>query len=382
MKKAGIITIYQNNRNYGGLLQAYALQKVIQAFDFESEILNYTQNQASYRFSRMRNLGLKRTFEVAKNKLKTRMQFRKNPELGRNIAIRNQYLHDFEMNIPHTEPVHDDGIKAVASNYDVLVCGSDQIWNPGLWSPVMFLDIQGFEGRRFSYAASIGRNQLTEKEKAYISEHAKGLDAISVREKSAENLVQKLVQKKVETVLDPTFLLERKDWEKEAKKPEGVPEQFVFSFFLGENADVKKAVFDQFSTRLPIVTIPHLQTGYKAEDEKYSTVQLYDVGPREWIWLILNAEYIFTDSFHGTAFSVNLNRIFFSFPKGAKGDKQSINSRLLDLLTACGIEDRFISDPSMLNEQMQKTIDWGKVNNYLEQERTRAMTYLQRALND
>ena len=70
MKKAGIITIYQNNRNYGGLLQAYALQKVIQAFDFESEILNYTQNQASYRFSRMRNLGLKRTFEVAKNKLK------------------------------------------------------------------------------------------------------------------------------------------------------------------------------------------------------------------------------------------------------------------------------------------------------------------------
>lgn len=246
----------------------------------------------------------------------------------------------------------------------------------------MFLDIPGFEGRRFSYAASIGRHQLTKREQAFIAEHAKGLDAISVREVSAERLLQGLVQQTVKTVLDPIFLIETSVWKRIARKPEGVPEQFVFCFFLGKNADVKKRIYNKFYQNIPIVTIPHLQTGYKAEDEQYSTVKLYNIGPNEWIWLILNATCIFTDSFHGTAFSVNCNRPFFSFPKGAEGDKQAINSRLFDLLTMCGIEERYIFDLTKIEEQETFPINWRLVNEIISTKRLLAMNFLKEGLQN
>ncbi len=155
------------------------------------------------------------------------------------------------------------------------------------------------------------------------------------------------------TVCDPTCLLNTDEWSQFAVRPDGVPDDFVFSFFLGENKNAKSAVYSHFKGKLPVVTIPHLQTGYKAEDEQYNDIKLYDVGCREWVWLILNARYIFTDSFHGTAFSVNLGRNFFSFPKGSKNDKQSINSRLTDLLDMCSLKERFVDDISLFEEKLE-----------------------------
>ena len=382
MKKIGIITLYHNNRNYGGLLQAYALRQSIANLGYNCDIIDYTQNAVAYRFGRMCNLGLKRTFEVARNKVLTGIQYRRNPALKKNIEIRNSCLHNFEASIPHTEMVHDNGIETIAGEYDTLVCGSDQIWNPGLWCPAMFLDIPQFSGRRLSYAASIGRNQLTTKEQAYISKHAQGLDYISVREKSAEDMLQPLLKKEVVTVLDPTFLISPDEWKAFARKPEDVPEKYVFSFFLGNNENAKKMVYDAFSKEMSVITIPHLQTGFKAEDEKYSTVRLYKVGPREWVWLILNAQAVFTDSFHGTAFSINLNKEVFSFPKGSKGDKQSINSRLSDLLKTCGIENRFLTDCSTFKNQIREKIDWTPVNEKLDREKSTAKGYLMNALSN
>ncbi len=382
MKKVGIITIYHNNRNYGGLLQAYALRQSISNLGYKCDIIDYTQNAASYKFSRMCNLGLKRTFEVVRNKVLTKIQYRRHPALKKSIDLRNGCLHSFEASIPHTATVHDDGIEAKAAEYDILVCGSDQIWNPGLWSPSMFLDIPKFSGKRLSYAASIGRNQLTTKEQDYISKHAQGLNHISVREKSAEKMLKQILKKEVITVLDPTFLINPDEWKAFARKPEGVSEKYVFSFFLGNNESAKKMIYDTFSKEMPVITIPHLQTGFKAEDEKYSTIQLYKVGPREWVWLILNAQAVLTDSFHGTAFSINLNKEVFSFPKGSKEDKQSINSRLSDLLKMCGIENRFLTDCSTIKNRVHEKIDWTSVNEKLDREKRAARDYLIKSLSD
>ncbi len=380
MNKVGIITLYKDNRNYGGLLQAYALNRAIDELGFSSEILNYVQNRNSYRLNRFLNLGIRRTIEYFRNKVITVAEYRKRPELGRCIRIRNQCLHEFETEIPHSGVVSDNDISSVAGQYSILVCGSDQIWNPGLWSPVMFLDIPGFSGRRFSYAASIGRSMLTDKEKNFVSRYIGALDAISVRETSAANLIQAITDKAVKVVLDPIFLLGSDKWLQFAKKPENVPDEFVFSFFLGSNKGVKKKIYEIYNGVTPIITIPHLQTGYKEEDEVYSDIQLYKIGPREWVWMILNAEMVFTDSFHGTAFSVNLGREFCCFPKGKSNDSQSINSRLLDLLRIFRLEERYICNLENF-EKATNPIDKKFVNSVICEKKRESFEFLNTSLN-
>ena len=376
MKKVGIITLYKNNRNYGGLLQAYALNEVITQFGFSSEIINYEQDKKTYRLNRFRNLGVNRTLEFMRNRFKTELQYRLKPELKNNVSLRNKWLHDFEVEIPHSETVSDSDIATQTAHYDYLICGSDQIWNPGLWSPVMFLDIKGFSGKRISYAASVGRGFLTDKEKDYIREHISVIDAISVRETSAAKLIQPLTDKKVEVVLDPTLLLKKDDWQKFARKPDNLPENFVFSFFLGDNGKIKKRIYDMYRGDISVVTIPHLQTGYKGEDEAFSDIQLYKIGPREWVWLILNAEKVFTDSFHGTAFSVNLGKDFYSFPKGSNNDSQSINSRLMDLLHICKTEGRFVNDINNLEKIVGASVDWVSVDQTINKKRAESIDFL------
>lgn len=353
MKKVGIVTIYRNNKNFGGLLQAYALIKTVEKCGCKAEVFDYVQGGLSYKLHRFQNLGFHRTMQYFKNKLITELNYRKHPDVHRGVLLRNKRLHDFEVSLPHSAPVGDAEVTQLAARYDCLIAGSDQIWNPGLWNPVMFLDIDGFKGCRFSYAASMGRDRLTASEASFLRKHIKSLDAVSVREESAGRIISSVTGKSVLTVCYPTCLLSTDEWSQFAVRPDGVPDDFVFSFFLGENKNAKSAVYSHFKGKLPVVTIPHLQTGYKAEDEQYNDIKLYDVGCREWVWLILNARYIFTDSFHGTAFSVNLGRNFFSFPKGSKNDKQSINSRLTDLLDMCSLKERFVDDISLFEEKLE-----------------------------
>lgn len=379
MQRVGIITIYKNNKNYGGLLQAYALQHAINQLGYDSEVITYLQNGLSYKIRRLQNLGVKRAMEYVGNRINTKFACI-NSERKEGIQVRNQRLHEFEMSIPHSEFTNDDTIQEVAANYDVLVCGSDQIWNPGLWSPVMFLDIPNCTKKRFSYAASVGRSQLTAAEKEYLRKHIGTLQSISVRENSAKELVAPLTEQNVATVLDPTLLLDRETWVAFASKPKNCPEKFVFSFFLGNNQMPKKTIKEYYKGELPIVTIPHLQTGFKKEDEQYSDIQLYDIGPREWVWLILNAECVFTDSFHGTAFSINLHRPFVCFGKGKQNDTHTINSRLLDLLDICGISERFISDSKHLEKVVGKPIDYKSVDDKMMGWKTTSLNYLKESL--
>lgn len=355
--RVGIVTIYKNNQNYGGLLQAFALQQYVESMGLDCELISYERNQQAYRKMRLKNLGLFRSLKVLVSKIETKIIAYTKADYRQGIVARACCFKAFEMEIKHSVPMNDDDIGQQCSAYQMMICGSDQIWNPGLWNDVMFLNIQGFEGKKIAYAASIGRDTLTESERHYMAERICGLDAISVREKNAARIACQLTSKKIATVLDPTFLLDAEQWQDFARRPEGCPNQFVFSFFLGKNTEAKKNVKELYKGKLPVVTLPHLQTGYKKEDEKYSDIQLYGVGPHEWVWLICNAQCVFTDSFHGTAFSINLGKTFCSFPKGKKNDRQSINSRLKDILIECGLGERFVEDIGSLEDVLHQQIN-------------------------
>ncbi len=378
--KVGIVTIYKNNQNYGGLLQAFGLQKYIESVGFDCELISYERNPQAYRKARFRNLGFFRSLELLANKVKTKAIAYVKSDYRQGLAARSRRFKAFENEIKHSVAVHDNSISSQCDTYQAMICGSDQIWNPGLWNDVMFLNIQGFEGKKIAYAASIGRKSLTNAEQQYMAKNLCALDAISVREESAAQIVRQLTPKKVTTVLDPTFLLSAEQWHGFARRPIGCPDQFVFSFFLGRNTEAKMAVAEMYKGKVPIVTLPHLQTGYKREDETYSDIQLYDVGPHEWVWLIQNAKYVFTDSFHGTAFSINLGTAFCSFPKGRKNDKQSINSRLQDILIEFGLDGRFIEDVGTMEKVLVQPIDQEDVQKRLEARLTVSRYFLGDAL--
>lgn len=356
--KVGIITIYKGNRNYGGLLQAYALQAFVAKQGHECELLSYMPNKTGYISRRMLNLGIKRTLNIALKKIRTKIRCYLDKQLASNISTRNSLFRQFEESIPHSLNVSDNEIEVFCQKYGALICGSDQVWNPALWNPYMFLDFKAYKGKRFSYAASLGRSILTEEERIYIAKHLNNISGISVREESAESIIRSMGYESVVTVLDPTYLLSAEEWKNFAKRPRGCPDEFVFSFFLGENEEAKRRVKNYYSGKLPVVALPHLQEGYRKEDEVYSDIKLYEVGPREWVWLLQNAQYVYTDSFHGTAFSINLGKEFLCFAKGDVVDKQAIHSRLVDVTKKFGIPERFVSKMSDFEKCVQKKIDY------------------------
>ena len=323
-------------------MQAYALSSVVFEMGHNAEVISYITNKNKYIYNRLQNIGFSRSLNIASNKIRTRIEYIRRPDLKEMIKVRDKNFLEFENQITHSAVCNDYNIFDVIKKYDLLICGSDQIWNPGLWNDVYFLNINGYDKKKISYAASIGRSSLTQKEKDYISSRISKFDSISVREKSAYDLIQPLVSKPVSVVLDPTFLIDIEKWKIFASKPSGVPDNYVFLFSLSNNEKLKRDLFEQYDGVIPIVTIPHLQTGYKNEDEKYSHIKLYNIAPREWVWLILNAKIVYTDSFHGTAFSINLNKDFFVLNKNDSSDSQTSKARLTDLLDEFNLRNRII----------------------------------------
>jgi len=383
MKKIGIITLYHNNRNYGGLLQAYALQSFLAEQGFDSEVVDYIADNHQYLKNRFNNLGLKRSAVILKKKTMTQLFFFFHKKIKNKISHRQELFNNFQASIPHSKEVLDDGLDGQLSNYDYLVVGSDQVWNPGLWNRAYLLDVDGFRGKKISYAASIGRSFLTPKEQESLGKALKDFKSISVRESSAKKILDEFLDRSVVETLDPTFLKTKEEWSKFANKPDSAPEQYIFAYFLDDNAAFKKELsILSKKTGLPIVSIPHLQSGVSKTDEKYSDIKLYDASVPNWVWLVQNASFVATDSFHGTAFSLNSNVPFISFSKGRLNDEQSINSRLMDLLNEFGLSDRFVTDFRQVSDVFNRPIDFAISNQLLAERRQQSKTFLLNELEE
>lgn len=371
-KRVAILTCYAGNRNYGGLLQAYALQRVIEERAESCIVLQYKANRKKYIWNRMRSLGLKKTFYILKIKVKSKIHMQSR-EYREGIEKRNAKFEIFEKMIPHSRAYNDETISESVRESDIFVCGSDQIWNPALWNENYFLDYVPDGKKKFSYAASVGKVDLTRKEMEYLRAHLASLDEISVREETLQKLICEEIKMPAALVLDPTLLLTECEWRKIMRKPDGCPSKYIFLFSLGDNEERKKQIYGYCRRQgISVVAIPHLQAGYKKEDERYSDVRLYDIGPQEWIYLIANAECVFTDSFHGTAFCINFKKEFYCFERN--GDNIGIE-RQLGLLKLLHIENR------VCGEKIERSgIDYSVAERILSEMRSHSIDFLEHAL--
>lgn len=379
MKKVGLITYYGDN--YGGVLQAYALEKLVMANGFDCELISndflYRGNKAKKRKAKLNNLlaAIRDPFEyISKRGVYKKYAGQQALRAEKFSLFRRKHLR-----INQTGYTCYDDYLTAPPRYDVYLCGSDQIWNPNLFHEhgFYFADFAPAGAKRVSYASSIGVSSVTAEQAAFMKPYLEKLDVISTREHDGTAIVQQLTGKPARTVIDPTLLLDARQWSEVAAEPL-VDEPYVFCYFFGERAyysRIKQQVREL--TGLQLVSIP-----YVARELAEPDVKIFDAGPAEFISLIKHAKLVLTDSFHATAFSVNFGTPFLSLARFAKNDAKGMNSRLHTILGAMELTDRLIDENDTITADMLYAVDFEKVHERLDRLRKEDGSFLQAALQD
>ncbi len=375
--KIGLVTLYRGY-NYGTSLQAYAIKTYLEQLGYETDIIWKREGAHSGRDIRFEKLFrmFKRSI-LRPNLLKETVKgYLGNFHNAPSKEIKQKYL-DFTEQKLKVHALSNKQLKEFASSPKTLavVCGSDQIWkvNAANVDPMFYLQFVP-KRKRVAYAPSFGGASIPDYNKKIIFKYLKSIPYISVREKSGVDIVYRLTGKKVESVIDPTLLI---DWH-ELIKP--IKEDYVLLYFLDEPADsvLKKVVEVARKNQLKIYAIPHQFEKYN----KYPDIHLKSVGPLEFPSIIANASCVYTDSFHGTAFSVNLNRPFMTFQRNYKSFK-SQSSRITDFLELFNLSIQYITLEQQKNFNPDfPQIDFDNVNQALKKQRVKSYKYLTNAFSD
>lgn len=383
MQKVGIITHYYGSRNYGGVLQAYALCRVLKELGYESE-------QISYRITPSAPL---RTGAPAKRgfleKLLDTQHLRRyfnikvaTPLLQPKLAQRAQAFAAFrEQAIPHSDTVYTaETVAACTKDYTSFITGSDQVWNPDSYDPAYMLSFVPAGRTKLSYAASLSVPVLSNEAQSQYRTDLADYTAISVREQDAVNLLKELAPVPVEWVLDPTMLLSQAQWD-EIAPPREVRQPYLFAYFLGEDPAQRAAVTAFARKRgLKIVTLPHLMGVYRGCDRTFGQDRRYDVSPAAFVSLIKHAEYVVTDSFHAMAFSNLYQKEYFVFQRSGHA---AMSTRIQTLAKLFGSEDHFCDTAEKVNaaymEQL-KPIDYTETSGDFEMMQKKSLAFLRNAL--
>lgn len=325
--KAAIITYYYGSNNYGGNLQSYALVKFIQ------NNCHINVKQLSYKKPR------KHPYSLRDRLSKIYHRYFKDVSDMKGIERRNRLIAKFNLSIPHTNIIYSPKtIAKSVKDYDVFIAGSDQIWNPKWSDSVYKLDFVPSTKYKMAYAVSLGVSNLDMDNKEILRKSLSSYNAVSVREQEAVELLTPLSHHKVEWLLDPTLLLSVDEWD-EICSPRKYDDKYVFTYFLG-NSSVQRELARKFADRfgLKIVTIPYV-CGYCNDcDKEFGDIKDFDASPADFISLIKNAQYVFTDSFHASVFSILYRKQFFIFHRA---EDVGMGTRIRSLMDLFNMQDRF-----------------------------------------
>ena len=377
MKKVGLITYY--GENYGGMLQAYALQQYVKNSGYDCKIISneflYIQTKQQRNKHLIGNVKalLKNPFDYMKRRNAIRSYSNEN-------AMKSARFQEFltkNIEIDYNGYTCYDQFLQKPPQYDVYLCGSDQIWNPNLYHSTgfYFADFAPENCVAASYASSIGISSVTTEQADFMRPYLNKLDLISTRETDGAKIVEEITGKKARTVIDPTLLLNDEQWSKVSAKPL-FDEPYIFCYLFSERdyiEKVKKTVKEL--TGMKLVCIPYAPREFLSDDEK-----VFDAGPAEFISLVKNASLVLTDSFHATVFSINLKTPFISLCRFSKIDAKGMNSRLTTILGALDLEDRLLDENDEIVKEILFDIDFEKTHKALNELRKNDSDFLKEIL--
>lgn len=376
-KKLGILT-YFYFYNYGTMLQGFATQLLFNKFaNIDAEIVDYRFGEKI--ISHKKDIILTRLSRL----LVYIKEFKRvyiTSKYAKLKALRNKNFDKFASEYLKLSPkryMYEKDIAGDVPIYDIYVTGSDQTWSPKIgFSPVLFLNYTTENSVKASYAASLGVSKLTDEQSSYFAKELQKYNYLSCRESLGSEVLEKISGRFIETVLDPTLMINSDEWMHYAIKP-NIVGKYILCYFLGER-DYYRDYVRQLSkqTGLPIYYIP-----VNWKDFKKKNNLLWNVGPSEFLGLIANAEYVCTDSFHGTIFGVNFHREVRVFLKHAGNVSGGDNSRLFDILQRLGIDNMLVTEYSKGDIIIESHINYTRVDQLLTAEREKSMKYVESIVN-
>ena len=360
MKKIGIITIVKVG-NYGAELQAFALQKKLELLGFEAEIIDYLY----YKNWRFKDTEMSKPFVPMsfKDRLMYRVKYRIGgvmadcilPVFRKAVNTRASRFAEFHRRNTKFSREFRSMPALYAGNfeYDAYVVGSDQVWNPSAMSSIepYFLTFAPKGSKKISYASSFGVSFIEEDLHGRFRALLDNIEEISVREESGVQLVKQLTGRDATLVVDPTLLLTSAEWEVCEKLYPNMPKRYVLIYQLSESRTIV-GLAKLISKK---INAPVFRICKRAFHENIdSGIQnILDAGPSEFLYLIHNAEFVITNSFHGTAFSVNYHKPFFT----VLSNKKKNNARMESLLRAIDLQNRLVYEESYKSEVIDLDID-------------------------
>lgn len=376
MKKVAIVN-RTNLKNYGSVLQVYALCETVKSLGYESEVV-WEQGSVSknydFRFQKMFMTAIKMAAHpsLIAGVVNTMKEVKAKP-----VAEGKAEKFDVFVSKHITKKLYSSRMLsqiAKGNEYFKFICGSDQVWCSTTMyvDPLMYLRFAP-KHKRIAYAPSIGRNYIPNYNRFQMKKYISEIPYISIREDDGQRLVKELTGRNIPVVLDPTLLLEENQWEQLAYSEIRTKEKYALLYFLDETTEINQKEIAEFLEQ------QHLYA-YSIGQEmqviaKSGNIQCLDCGPNDFLGLIQNAEIVITDSYHGMLFSMIFHKKFWSVERAYQQYDQS--SRQRTILSRLGLEKRYIKNCKDISLEL---IDYVSIRKRLKQLREESIDYLKAAI--
>ena len=343
--RVGILTFHRAT-NYGTALQAFATEKGIKKLGVETEMIDYRPEyiERTLHFRKLTNAkSLKEIASIIVNAvLYPNMAKRKAESFKRFFSL---------MNVSDYVCLTADDVAKASHEYDVVLSGSDQLFNRNITGDDKTYFLPFEHKRKVTFASSFGERKLSADRVEEIAPFFSGFDALSVREKTAHDILAQIKKvnvsaKSATSVLDPTFLLAKDEWNEYADPTLKLPKDgYILTYYMLETPLLRDITAKlQQKTGLKVVSIKPSKKQVILHQGK----NLSYAGPSEFLACYKNASYVVTNSFHGTAFAINYGIPFFTstLPVSMAGE---VNSRLEDICELFDLSHRWIDSEQKLN---------------------------------
>lgn len=382
MRKVGIVTYY--NFNMGSALQSLSTIYLLNELGYEGHILefghgNYFQEFCVHIKNRFRRYIV---YIKSPNQIRTYRKIfkavrRSKSDISENS---NRYINNFVENFLGVEQVGYYQLKSDRTKrYYAYVCGSDQIWNG--YFPVIedqyFLRFAN-QKERISFAPSFGSEDILDCNKKRLARYICSIPHLSTRESYGKLLIKDLCKKEAEVLSDPTLMMSCDEWNRIIQKEAIIAvnhDPYLLAFFLDEPSDeaIKRIKEIAYRNKYNVIMLAYEHLSLKEIGAKS-----FDAGPLEFVCSIKEAQFICTDSFHATAFSVIFERQFLCFKRQSKSGIDS-GGRIKDFLKNCDLLDVYIENS---NDCKKEKMNFDNAKKYLKTQRNIGISFLKDALQE